>query len=141
MDMIKLALNIEEMEEYSPLPNGPYRSELRDIEVKHSEKLPNGYFYCQFRIDPSDFPADYDAANAPDGLNVVYARVQVPDPNNRRTVAPFKGFLKALGIEVSGATFDPSSWVGSEVQLLLSVNEYNGQMVNNVDAVFALPKV
>lgn len=141
MDIIKLSTDIADMEEYVPLPAGPYRAELRDIEVKHSEKVPLGYFYCSLRIDPSDYPADYDAGNAPDGLNVVYARVSVPDPNNRRTVAPFKAFLKALNVDAKGDSFDPKSWIGKEVQVLLSTSEYNNAPVNNVEAVQPLAKV
>lgn len=141
MDIIKLSVNLEDMAEYEPLPAGPYVAELRDIEIRFSEKQPNGYLYCQFRIDPSDYPADYDAGNAPEGLNVVYARVQIPDPNNRRTVAPFKAFMKALGVNPQGDTFDPNEWTGKMAQLLLSKNEYQGQSVNNVDAVGPIPKV
>lgn len=141
MDIIKLSANLDDMQEYEPLPAGPYVAELRDIEVRFSEKQPNGYLYCQFRIDPSDYPLDYDAANAPDGLFVVYARIQIPDPLNRRTVAPFKAFMKSLGVDPKGDSFDPSEWAGKNVQLLLSKNVYQGQDVNNVDAVGAIPKV
>lgn len=141
MDIIKLSANIEDMQEYQPLPAGPYRAELRDIEIRHSEKVPQGYFYMTFRVDPSDFPADYDAANAPEGLNVVYSRVAIPDANNRRTVAPYKSLLKALGVDVKGDTFDPKEWIGKEAQLLLSTSIYQGAPVNNVEAVQQLAKV
>ena len=141
MDVIQLAGNIEDMVEYSPLPAGPYRAEVPDIEIRHSEKVPQGYIYIQFRVDPSDFPADYDAANAPEGLNVVYSRVALPDMNNRRTVAPYKALLKALGVEVKGSTFDPKDWIGKEAQLLLSTSVYQNAPVNNVEAVTPLATV
>jgi len=139
MDLIKLNTAIEEMEEYEPLPAGLYTAELRDLEVRHSEKQPNGFFYAQLRIDPQDYPADYDAANAPEGVTVVYARVQMPDANNRRTVKPFKNFLKAMGVTTAGDTFDPQDWIGRSLQVLLSVNDYQGSPVNNVEAVQAIP--
>lgn len=141
VDLIKLSTNIEEMAEYQPLPRGPYMAELREAEIRHSEKVPNGYIYAVFRIDPADFPADYDASNAPEGMNVVYANVKLPDPDNRRTVAPFKAFLRALGQNVSGDTFDPSTWIGSQAKIMLSVNEYQGALVNNIDSVMAASNV
>lgn len=140
-DLIKLAANLEDMEEYSPLPAGPYRAEIREVEVRFSEKQPNGYLYMVLRVDPSDFPADYDSANAPEGVKVVYARVQLPDPNNRRTVKPFKDFVKALGVQQTGAEFNISEWLGKEVQVVLTVQDYQGVPTNNVDSVRAVPSV
>jgi hypothetical protein len=141
MSIIELAGNIQDMAEFEPLPDGVYPAELQDIEIRHSEKVPNGYLYCQFRVSPDHFPADYDVGNAPEGLPVVYARVAIPDAANRRTVRPFKQFLDALGVKQSGSKFDPQDWVGKSAQLLLKRQEYQGALVNNVDGVSALPKV
>jgi hypothetical protein len=141
MSIIELAGDIQEMAEFEPLPDGVYPAELQDIEIRHSEKVPQGYIYCQFRISPDHFPADYDAGYAPEGLPVVYSRVAIPDPNNRRTVRPFKQFLAALGVKQVGNKFDPQKWIGSQAQLLLKRQEYQGALVNNVDAIQPLPKV
>jgi len=140
-DIIKLAVNLEDLIEFDPLPAGPYRAELREVEIRHSEKQPNGYLYMVFRIDHSDYPADYDVENNPEGTKVTYARVQLPDPNNRRTVKPFKQALNALGLELVGNEFNTSEWIGKEVQLLLNLQEYQGSPTNNVDSVRALPTV
>ncbi len=140
MDLIKLAVDLEEMEEFQPLPAGPYRAEVREIEVKHSEKVPGGYLAMKLRIDPEDFPADYDRDNAPEGISVTYAQVKVPD-GDRRKVRPFKQLLKALGITASGTDFNPDDWIGKECQAFLSVNEYNGALTNNVDVLRELPQV
>lgn len=141
MSIIELAGNIQDMEEFEPLPDGVYPAQLQDIEIRHSEKVPQGFLYCQFRISPDHYPADYDAANAPEGLNVVYARVAIPDPANRRTVRPFRNFLKALGVKVAGTKFDPQDWIGKDAQLLLKRQEFQGSLVNNVESVNELPKV
>lgn len=139
-NMITLAADINEMEEYVPLPSGPYVGEIRDVEVRYSEKQPNGYFYITLRIDPDEFPADYDHENAPDGALVSFARVSVPDPNNRRSVRPFKALLTALGLE-KGSKFDTGDWIGKEVQVMLSEREYQGVPVNNVEGLNPVPKV
>lgn len=141
VDIINLSANIEDLEEYEPLPAGLYPAEIRDVEVKHSEKQPNGYFVIQMKVDPADFPADYDTANNPEGAVLTYARVQIPDPANRRTVAPFNNLLKAAGIKAAGRSFDPNELVGKQMQVLVSVQTYNGQLVNNVDSVAAIPAV
>lgn len=141
MDLIKLNMNIEDMEEYEPLPSGPYPVEVRDVEIRHTEKVPDGFIYLSLRVDPSDYPADYDAANAPEGLIVAYARVQLPTGTDRRKVKPYKSLLRALGVEPKGNEFNPADWIGKTAQALLSVQEYQGAPVNNVEALGPLPRV
>lgn len=141
MDLIKLSGDLSEMEEYQPLPAGPYRAEIREVEIKHSEKVPTGYIYMKLLVHPDDFPADYDRENAPEGVSVTYANVKVPDASNRRTIGPFKKLLKAVGMEAQGSEFDPSAWIGQECQVFLTVNEYQGAFTNNVDSVKELPSV
>lgn len=139
-DLIKLAQNLEDMEEFQPLPAGPYRAEIREAEVKVSEGVPNGYLYLKLRVDPSDFPADYDVENAPEGATLTYAQIKIPD-GDRRKVKPFKNFMKAIGLEGAGTSFNVSDWIGKEVQVLVTVNRYQGNEVNNVDSISPLPRV
>jgi hypothetical protein len=133
--VIQLSQDLSQMEEYQPLPAGPYVAEVRDVEIGYSEKLPNGYFKIALLVPVENFPADYDVGNAPQGVPITYARVQVPDPNNRRTVGPFKNWLRAVGGELAGTEVDPQDWIGKEVQVVLSVNMYQGAPVNNVEMV------
>lgn len=141
MSIIELSQDLGEMQEYEPLPAGPYRAIVRDVELRYSEKLPNGFFYIQLMIPTENFPADYDAGNAPEGLTVVYARVRVPDPADRRSVRPFKHLLTALGLKDSGNKIDTSEWINKEVMVFLSVSEYQGAPVNNVERVDAVTQV
>lgn len=140
-NLIQLAGNLEDMQEYEPLPDGPYRAELQDAEIKYNEKTPQGFITAQFKVHPDQFPADYDAANAPEGVTVTQGYVALPDPSNRRTVAPFKRFLTALGVDMKGSDFDPQDWVGREVQVLLKRGEYQGALLNNIEAINPLPQV
>lgn len=140
-NLIQLSQNLEDMAEFEALPEGLYPAECQDVEVRHSEKVPNGFLYIQFRISPEDFPADYDVGNAPEGLSVVYASVKIPDATNRRTVKPFKRLAEAFGSDISSAEFDPQEWVGKQVQVLLRKSEYQGSEVNNVDSVAPLATV
>jgi len=139
-DLIKLAMNLEDMEEFQPLPAGPYRAEVREVTTKITEGVPNGFFVIKLRVDPNDFPVDYDPENAPEGVALTYANVKLPD-GDRRKVKPFKNLLKALGVDASGTSFDPSDWIGKEVQVFVSVNTFQGNLVNNVESIAPLPRV
>lgn len=142
MSIIQLAGNIEDMQEYEALPDGLYVAECLGAEVKYSEKLPNGYVSVSLKIHPDQFPPDYDEGNAPEGVNVTYARAAIPDGSNRKQVKPFRALVKAFtGSEAVGATFDPAEWVGREVQVVLKRAEYAGADVNNVDGIRQVPKV
>lgn len=137
--IITLSEDLGNMEEFEALPPGPYPAEVRDVEIKHSEKVPQGYFVISMLIDPEDFPADYDVANAPEGLPITYARVAVPVAENRRSVAPIKRWLKALGLPAAGMQIDTDQWIGKKVQVMLSSTTYQGAPVNNVEGVSELP--
>ena len=137
MSIINLVTDIEAMEEFEPLPQGRYTAEIREVEVRTSEKLPDGYFHISMLINTDQFPADYDEANQPEGALITYSRVAVPTAEKRRTVKPFKNLLRCLGVEVNGTEFDPQTWVSKEVQVLLKVDEYQGTPTNQVEALMA----
>jgi RNase P/RNase MRP subunit p30 len=141
MSIIELGSKIEEMEEYEPLPEGQYIATIRSVEIKHSEKLPHGYFNIQMLVEPEQYPADYDAANNPEGTPLTYARVQVPTSENRRSVNTFRKFLAVLGMEPKGDKFSTEDWVNKEVQVLLKRTEYQGNPTNNVESVMPVPTV
>lgn len=138
MSIIELNVNIEDMDEFEPLPAGMYRAQVREVEIKFSEKQPTGYYVIQLMIHPDNYPADYDTANQPDGALITYARTAVPTPENRRSVKPFKALLRALGIPVQGNTFDEQEWIGKELNVLLKVDEYQGTPTNQVESVMAV---
>lgn len=135
MSLIELSTSIEDMKEYEPLPDGTYRAELQDVSLKANETTPQGFLTCQYRISPDQYPADYDAGNAPEGVTVTQGYIALPDASNRRTVAPFKRFLEALGAKVEGSQFSIDDLIGNEVQVTITRGEYNGSLVNNIKYV------
>ncbi len=141
MSLIELSLDLGEMQEYEALPDGPYNAEVRDVETKVSEKIPTGYFVLSLMVPVEEFPADYDATNAPEGVPLTYARVKIPTAEDRRSVKPFKTLLSAMGIEATGTSFDPQDWVGKQVQVLLKADEYQGVATNQVEAIGPVPSV
>lgn len=141
MNIISLNTDIGEMEEFEPLPMGVYTATVVDVDVRTTEKMPNGYFYLQLRINPEEYPADYDAGNAPDGMLLTYARVAVPTADNRRSVKPFKDLLLALGIEPKGTQVNIEEWIDKDVQAHVSRNTYQGALINNIDQLASIPTV
>lgn len=141
MSIIELNANLNDMQEYEALPAGNYKAEIRDVEERFSEKMPNGYYYIQLVVPPAEFPADYDPENAPEGVILTYARVGKPDPTNRRTVRPFKVLIEAMGLDSNSNTFNMDDWIGREVQALVSQDEYQGSPTNQVQSLSPVPTV
>lgn len=141
MSIVELAGNLSEMEDYEALPEGVYRAEITEIEIRRTEKVPGGFIYMNLKVHPDQYPPDYDPENAPEGVVVNYSRVAIPDGTNRRQVKPFRGLIKALGMKEKSDKFDFDKAIGSEVQVLLKKGEYQGAAVNNVDSLTAVPKV
>lgn len=139
--LIDLDVNLEEMEEFVPLPEGQYLAHIRSVEVATSEKIPEGYLKIIFQIDPDQYPADYDAANAPEGTMLTWARVRIPSSDNRRTVNGFRQFLSVINVKDKGNTFDIEKWIGKEALLLVKRDTYQGQETNQIAAISPKPAI
>lgn len=139
--IIDLDVNIEEMEEFEPLPEGQYLAHIRTVEIATSEKIPEGFIKVVFQIDTDQYPADYDVANAPEGSVLTYSRVRLPNSGNRRSVNGFNSFLSTIGVKAKGNTFDMEKWVGKEVLLLVKRDVYQGQPTNQVVAISPKPSI
>lgn len=133
-NILELDMNLEDFEDFEPLPPGNYPAEVRSAEMRISEKG-NEYYYCTIIINPNDFPADYDVANAPDGLILVYARMQKPDANNRRSITQIKNWYRALGLKMKTNIIDPETWVGHKLMVNLGLSEFQGEVRNDIRSV------
>ncbi len=132
--IIELDMNLEDFEDFEPLSKGEYPGECTVAEVRTSDKG-NQYFYTMWKIDASDYPADYDVANNPDGTILNYSRLAVPSAQNRRAVTALKKFYAALGLKLKTSTIDPSEWVGQKAKLVVGMEAYNGENRNSISAV------
>lgn len=132
--IIELDMNLEDFEDFEPLSKGEYPGECTAAEVRTSDKG-NQYFYTMWKIDPSDYPADYDVANNPDGTILNYSRLAVPSASNRRAVTAVKKFYAALGLKLKTNTIDPQEWVGKKAKLVVGAEPYNGENRNNITAI------
>lgn len=132
--IIDLDMNLADFEDFEPLPKGEYPGECTVAEVRTSDKG-NQYFYTMWKIDPSDYPADYDVANNPDGTILNYSRLSVPSAANRRAVTAVKKFYAALGLPTKISSIDCSTWVGQKAKLVVGAEPYNGEVRNSVSAI------
>lgn len=135
--ILELDMNLEEYEDFEPLPDGQYPATVTLSEMRTSDKG-NDYYYITFQVHPDDFPADYAVENAPEGLRLVYARVQKPDPRNRRSITGVKNLMRALGMSLKSSVINPGEWEGKKAKLVVGKQEWNGEIVNTIKGVEAL---
>lgn len=132
--IVELDMNLEDMEDFEILPDGNYPGTITLAEMRTSPKG-NDYYYVTFKIDADDFPADYAVENAPEGINLTYARVQKPTPTNRRSVTAVKKFMAALGLSLKTSTINPGEWEGRKASLKVGHGDFNGEQVNQIVSV------
>jgi hypothetical protein len=132
--IIELDSNLADFDDYVPLPDGPYGAACILAEVRTSDKG-NQYFYTNWRIPVSAYPADYEVANAPEGTVVNYSRVQVPSADDRRSITNVKKLMSAMGLSLKTSRIDCSEWVGKTANLVIGHEEYNGEVRNRVIGV------
>lgn len=129
--IIELDVNLEDFADYEILPDGPFPGECVLAEVRTSDKG-NSYFYTNWKIAASDYPLDYDPANAPEGMTLNYSRLQVPTAEDRRSITAVKHAMAAMGISLKTNSIDCSSWVGKKAKLLVGHENYNGEDRNRI---------
>lgn len=135
--IVELDMNLDEYDDYEPLPPGGYPFTVTLAETRTSDKG-NDFYYCTLQIHPDDFPADYDVANAPEGANLTYARMQKPDPRNRRSITAVKNWLKAIGMTLKTPRINPAEWEGKKGKVILKNGKFNNQPTNEIVAIEAL---
>jgi hypothetical protein len=132
-NIVQLTQNMEDLEEFEPLPRNWYRATCVLAETRASEGVPDGYFYLQFVIPVDEYPVDYDPENNPEGTQLTYARVRIP--TERRYVRPFKNMMAAFDLPTSGTEVDLDAFIDKQVLLLVEVSEYNGQPNNQIAGI------
>ena len=135
--IVELDMNLADYDDFEPLPSGEYPATVTLSEMRTSDKG-NDYYYLTFQVHPDDYPADYPIENAPEGTNLTYARVQKPDPKNRRSITNVKNLMRALGCDIKVSVINPGEWEGKKAKLVLKKDSFNGMPTNSIVAVEAL---
>ncbi len=133
-NVLELEMNLEDFEDFEPLPPAPYPGEIQTAEMRISDKG-NEYYYVVYKVTPDDFPADYSVDNAPEGLQLLYARLQKPKSNDRRSITSVKHFYRAHGMKLKTSIIDPETWKGKRAKLVLNIAQYQGEDRNNIASI------
>lgn len=120
--VISFSEDINDAEAPVPLPANDYPAVIVGVTPKVSSKGTK-YAEAQFRIDPADYPADFDVGNAPNGVNVFYRRVSLEDNPNARYM--MKLWCTAIGAPMS-KNLDMQEWVGQEAMVTVKHETYEG---------------
>lgn len=135
--IVELDMNLEDYDDFEPLPAGEYPATVTLAEKRTSDKG-NDYYYLTFQIHPDDYPADYSLDNAPEGTNLTWARTQVPSPNNRRSITNVKNLMRALGLKLNSSIINPGDWEGKRAKLVINKGNFNGMPNNSIVSVEAI---
>lgn len=135
--IVELDMNLDEYEDFEPLPAGGYPFSVTKAEMRTSDKG-NDYYYCTLQIHPDDYPPDYDPSNAPEGLNLVHARMQKPDPKNRRSITAVRNFMGAIGLSTKTPRINPAEWEGKQGKVVIKIGKFNGEPINEIVSIEAL---
>lgn len=114
------------------LPPGKYAAEVRKVTVK-PDKNDNARIHVQFFIDPSDYPVDFRADNAPDGTFVNWANLVYEDtPTARYRIAQFCRKIDAP----ASREVDTTDWIGCTCVVQVRHGSYLGEKTLEVQQIF-----
>ncbi len=114
-----------------PLPVGDYPADIRKVEQKESG-AGNKYAAVSFYVSPEDYPADYDASNAPDGTVIIYRRVPLED--NPQSRWRMRKFLTAIGA-VPSRNIDLNDWIGLTASVGVGRDTWEGEPRATIERV------
>lgn len=117
-----------------PLPAKEYNAEIRSAEVKTSANTGNRYYAIGIFVSPENYPADYNAENAPDGRTFMYNLLSAEDTPNARY--RLKKFLESVGLPMS-KRIDVNEWIGQSVIVELKHGQWQGEVREEVAKIKA----
>lgn len=133
--VLEYSEDISNAEAPEPLPDRAYTATIKAVERKVSATSGKPYLAVQFFIARDDYPADYDADNAPEGTVLVFNRVSPED--NAQARFRMRRFCEAIGAP-TGRRISIGEWVGLQARVTLKAEEYEGvrrATITKVEAV------
>lgn len=129
--IIEFSEDISTAEDPDPLPEGDYPSEIVTAVVQTSKTKGTRYAQVMFRINEEDYPADFDAENAPGHKQV---RFMIGLEDNLAARARLRKFLEAIGAPMS-KRIDVNTWIGLPATVSLRHDTYEGVTREQVSRV------
>lgn len=136
--VMQFSSDIADAEAPKPLPEGVYPSVLKDVRrVKRKTSGKQGldvYFY----VAPENYPADFPVEEAPDGMTLVYRRLNLEDTKAGRFA--IKRFTENIGAPPVRQRIDDevlAGWKGLSAKLVIKADEWEGNPRAVIDRVVA----
>ena len=134
--VFEFSTDIADAEAPPPLPVGEYEAQIVKAEPALSQNSGNQYAAVSFRIDPAQYPPDFDGAEIyPDGVTLVYRRVVLEE--NPVAMYNLKNFLLAIDVAPSKMV-DLNEWVGQSARVRIAHEVYEGVNRHQIAAVSSL---
>lgn len=121
--IISYSADISEAEAPPALPANSYPAKI--VEVSHGISQSSGKRRVDvtWRIQPEDYPADYEGADSfPDGKDV-HQYVSTEDTPNQRF--RMRKFCEAIGAPM-GTNLDHNEWIGKSAIITIENEEFEG---------------
>lgn len=128
--IVSFSDDLSNAEAPEPLPEREYPATITET-TKSESKAGDPMAVIKFKINEEDYPADYDAGNAPGGKTLTNWLVMQDTPAGRHRV---RKFLEAIGAPLSKSV-NVKEWVGLNATITIKHEEYEGQMRERITRV------
>lgn len=136
--VMQFSSDIADAEAPRPLPEGVYPSTIKDVKrVKRKTSGKRGldvYFF----VAPEDYPADFPVEEAPDGMTLVYRRLNLEDTKAGRFA--IKRFVENVGappVRQQLGDEELSAWKGLSAKIVIKADEWEGNPRAVIDRIVA----
>jgi hypothetical protein len=122
--IIEFDVDLNDVEKPEELPPGQYMATITKAEEKTGKASGSRYLAISIIIPPEQFPATYDAENAPMGFPMTFNRTSL-EPS-KRAMWRLKTMLTELGIPFSNK-LDLAEFVNRRVMVEVVHEAYEGE--------------
>lgn len=130
--IISFSEDITDAEAPEPLPEREYPATIVEV-TRQDSKAGDPMAVVKWKISEDDYPADYDAGNAPGGKTLTQYVLMQDTPAGRHRS---RRYCEAIGAPTS-KRLDVKSWVGLNATVTVKHEEYEGvnrERISKVDA-------
>ena len=136
--VVTFSNDIADEEAPLPIPEGMYAAEIRDVKLVTRKTSGKRGLDIFFHVKPENYPADFPVTEAPDGVTLVYRRLNVEDTKQNRYA--LKRFVTNVGAPPLGRTLDEetlSAWKGLNTKIVVKHDEWEGNPRPVIERIIA----
>ncbi len=125
--------SIDEAEAPEPLPERQYPATITDVEDRTTNDG-RPMVRVVFKINEEDYPADYDAGNAPGGKSISHFQMMDDSAQTRHRV---RKFCEAIGAPMSKRLNPKNDWMNLSATVTIKHEEYEGvnrEKISRIDS-------